>query len=91
MAGQACKHNILAGLLCKLQSLGAKLTNKKEARKKDMLVVRYATSIGDHVVVAPATFLDLTCPHDVDTMLTVSTFLSLAVLDTSQMCIGYVA
>jgi len=49
-----------------------------------MLVVRYATGLRDHVV-APTTFPDLACQHDVDTMLTVSTFLSQAVH------IGYVA
>jgi len=56
-----------------------------------MLVVRYATGLGDHVVVAPATFSDSTCPHDIDMMLTVSTFLSWAVSDKSLMHIRYVA
>jgi len=56
-----------------------------------MLVVRYATGLGDHVVVSPAMFLDSSCPHDVDMMWTVSTFLSQAVLDMSLMHIGYVA
>jgi len=33
-------------------------------------MMRYAALGLGHVVVAPATFLDSTCPHDVDTMLT---------------------
>jgi len=39
---------------------------KKEARKNDMFVMRYAALGLGHVVVAPATFSDSTCPHDVD-------------------------
>jgi len=35
--------------------------------------MRYAALGLGHVVVAPATFLDSTCPHDVDTMLTQAT------------------
>jgi len=36
-------------------------------------MVRYATGLRDHVVVAPATFLDSTCQHNVDSMLTQAT------------------
>ena len=53
--------------------------------------MRYTLLGLGHVVVAPATFLDSTSPHDVDTMLILSTFLSRAVLDTSLRSIGYVA
>jgi len=38
-----------------------------------MFLVRYAAGLKDHVVVAPATFSDSTCQHDVDSMLTQAT------------------
>jgi len=50
------RQSISTGLFCKLQSLQTNLANKKEARKNDMPLLRYATLGLANVVVAPATF-----------------------------------
>jgi len=56
-----------------------------------MFVIRYAAGLKDHVVVAPATFLDSTCQHDVDSMLTQATSCPHAVNILGSDSIGYVA